>query len=276
MTQPALSLPRIVLTWFRHAGRLATTTLLFAFLCWCFLSFEAFAQVSTTSPDPASILSASFNAMGASNLLSIQDTKTTVASPAPDGTSSTSAIFTKGFAELRVESQFSDGSSVFTVNQDGAASQTDSDPVQQIPLISVWGGGITNIPVLSILSQWSSPGIKLSYLGLEEIGTESVHHIQIQRPLDPSQGLGAYDAPCDIYIDASTLLVSRLIFPLRPPSNLRTIVRQTADYSNYQISNGVAVPFTVQYSVNGQVLVKQQVTSFAVNLGTPDSVFDLE
>lgn len=252
----------------RHIAYLRSASVILLFVL---ASYPAFAQTQT----PTSVLTTSFNAMGGQNLAQIQDTKMTAQATSPDGTSSTVTITTKGATMLRVETQSSDGTSIFVVNATTASSQNDGEPVESVPWLSVYSGGITHIPVLSILSQWSQPGTKVQYVGLEQLGAESVHHIRIQRPIDNRYELGPNDAPCDLYIDAQTFLLSRLIYPVRSPGDIKYAARVAVDYSNFKTENGIAIPYTARYTVNGQLLNEQQVTSFQVNVGATAADFDL-
>ncbi|MGH9685400.1 MAG: hypothetical protein ACRD4S_17535 [Candidatus Acidiferrales bacterium] len=253
-----------------------------AILLFALFSPVVFAQSSAPTPQPpvrdpqaVATLQSAFSAMGGQNLAQIQDTKMTTQQTSPDGTSSAVTFTTSGTTMLRVETQSSDGTSIFVMNATTPSSQNDGAAVENVPWLSVSGGGITHIPLLSVLSYWSQPGTTLQYVGLEQLGTQSVYHIRIQRPLDGSYGLGPNDVPCDLYIDAKTLFLSRLVYPLRSPGNLTAIARVAVDYSNFKVSNGIAVPYTIISTVNGQLLNEQQVVSFAVNVGTSASDFDL-
>lgn len=250
---------------------------LLIFPVFLFPASSASAQQKSGSVDPkaASILASSLQAMGGVNLAGITSTQITMQVTDPDGTTGTATILTQGFRNMRMEWRGSDGDSTFVTNATTAASEDSGGHIAKMSPLSAAGGNITNIPLLSILGQWSTTGMKVTYIGEETVNGASVYHIQIARPLDPKLGLGSYDAPCDLYISAQSLLPVELVFPLRAPADLRVISRMTAQYSNYQSVSGTLIPYKVTYSVGKRLMETAQVTQFAINVATSSSDFQL-
>lgn len=245
----------------------------------CLLAVSPLAQTAPAAnkvdPQAASILASSFKVMGGANLAGILSTQSTAQVTFPDGTTATATLLTQGNQQFRVETDGSDGTSVFVLNPKYAASQGASGTIDRMSPLSVPPAAMTQIPLLTIMSQLSAPGMKITYVGQETANGTTVDHIRMQRPLDPKIGLGSYGAPFDIYIDVKSMLPVQITFPQRAPSNLRVIARMTVQYSNYKAASGILIPYTVRYSV-GKTLIKQEaITQFAVNVAASNSDFEL-
>lgn len=254
---------------------IAKALLIFSVFLFPFSSASAQQTSGSVDPKAATILAGSLRAMGGVNLAGISSTQMTVQVTDPDGTTGTATILTQGFRNMRMDWHGSDGDSTFVTSATTAASEDSGGHIAKMSPLSAGEGNITNIPLLSILGQWTATGMKVTYIGEETMSGGSVYHIRIERPLDPNMGLGSYDAPCDLYISAQSLLPVELVFPLRAPADLRVISRMTAQYSNYQSVSGILIPYKVTYSVGKTLMETDQVTQFAINVATSSSDFQL-
>lgn len=248
------------------------------FALWSLLCLSSASAQQTAQQDPQalSILAQSFTAMGGQNLAAIHDTRTVVQfSSAGDAGAYAATITTRGSTMLRVDSQPPEGSYTLVIASDYAASQEAGQPVKVYPRLSFGCVAITHLPVITLLSQLSNPAAKIQYAGLEPDGNSALHHVSIQCPLNPADGLGDYDAPIDIYIDSGTLLTRKISSAVRAPSNLKSTVPIQALYGDYRAVTGILVPFLVQYTLNGNPDTQQQVTTFSVNVSTSQTDFTL-
>jgi hypothetical protein len=239
------------------------------------LTLNSSAQVATTqvaqsSPAAISALQGSLAAMGAGSLGTISSLQLTVNVTDSTGNGSTGTITTQGVNNLRMESgssvTVSDGTKVLLQSDGGTATHLSQPALSEI--------GFTHIPVLSYLGNWSQLGMILSAIGTETLSGRSVYHIQYQQQID--QQLGGLSAPCDVFIDAQTHFIDRLTYVVRTPSNLRQAAVITVDYGNYQAISGVMVPFTVTYSIDGNSISTQTVTTFEINIPINSSLFQIE
>ena len=235
-------------------------------------------QLSRRDLQALVILQTSFAAMGGGNLVAIRDTEilAQVTAPRDDGMAMSAVkMWTLGTRNLRIESTSADGPAVLVVNEQAASMKAGGEAAQFIPRRSVANGGITHIPLLSILSDWSDPSTQLEYVGIEKLGNSPVHHVRITQPV-PADVPKEVESPCEIFIDSQSLLVVKLVYLMRPPENLRISVPVEVTYSDYRPTAGIAVPFQIRYTLRGQLLRQYQVTSFAVNRGAQASDFDVK
>ena len=215
--------------------------------------------------------------MGAASLPSILDTKmeAQVSTIGRDVSStSTVTLQTMGNHFLRTESSAADGISVSTMNDKEAWTKPANGPPEFLPRES-FGGGITHIPLLSVLSDWSQPGMRIDYLGLEKLDAFTVHHIR----LTPAIEVGApkeLESPSDIYIDQQSLFVLKMIYLVRSPNDLKQSVMMEVAYQDYKVVSGIAVPYHVIYTIHGQPVEEYRVSSFVVNVGIQENTFSLK
>jgi hypothetical protein len=234
---------------------------------------------STPQRDPQAIALAqqSLAAMGGANLPSINDTRTTLQTTtftSGTATISTEIRTTLGTTNLRIDWTNSDGAHSFVMDSQSATAKDGSDPARFVSRKALSDGGISHLPLLSILADWSNPGTQLEYVGLEKIAATQVHHIRLKRPLLMPE-LAALEAPADLYFDSQTLFLVRLVHVIRPPGNLRRTETLEIDYSQYKFIAGLAVPFHVSLSLRGNVIRDLQVTDFIVNSGAQAADFML-
>jgi hypothetical protein len=236
-------------------------------------------QQSTAAPqrDPQALtlLAQSTAAMGGRTLAAINDTRTTLqATTYSSGaaTVSTEIRTTLGTTNLRVDWTDDDGAHSFAMDSQSASAKDGSDPARFVSRKALSDGGISHLPLLSILADWSNPGTQLEYVGMEKIAAAQVHHIRLKRPPLVSE-LAELEAPADLYFDSQTLFLVRLVHVIRPPGNLRKTESLEIDYSDYRFTSGLAVPFHVSLSLRGSVIRDLQVTDFAVNRGTQAADF---
>lgn len=249
--------------------------LTFAVVLISFAAGPSMAQVQQDA-QAVSVLSSAYQAMGGSNVSSIQDTHTTVLVTETDGSGNSLppesvTIETSG---QNVNMQNPNSGVVVIVN----AAQTQmsiasSSGTNVMSSLSLGNAGITHLPVFSVLAQWSNPQVILQYVGLEQIGSENVHHIRMQQPFSQNIGLGNYDQPLDLYIDTQSFFLVKMLYVQRAPSDLTIAVQVEADYSNYQQMSGIMVPMGVTYVTNGSGTIFQAVSSFAINQGTQPNDF---
>jgi len=236
--------------------------------------FTAVAQV-TQDPQAVFVLSSAYQAMGGNLAPTIQDTHTTVqitgtdsnGNPIPESVT----IETSG---QNVNMQNPTAGVTVIVNGSQMSIATSSG-TSAMPSLSLGNAGVAHLPIFSALADWSNPQVILRYVGLETLGTESVHHIQMQRPLAPDAGVGGIDQPLDFYIDAQSFLLVKLLYIQRAPSDLSITIPAEADFSNYQQISGIMVPMNVTYITDGNSTIPQTVTSFAINQGTQPADFQL-
>jgi len=236
-------------------------------------------QTATTIQRDAqaiSLLQQSLAVMGGANLAAIQDTRTMVQFRNDAANASfpfTATIATKGANLLRVDSQFPEGTSTFVIGDTDASSETPGKGISKFSRLSFGSLIISHLPVLTIQAQ-ANVGAQIRYIGLEQDGASSVYHLTIQQPLKATDDLGTYDAPCDIFVDAKTSLITKMIGRIRPPLDLTITEEFEVRYGDYRPVGGILVPFVVAYSIGDDFVSEQRVLQFEINTAVPSSIFD--
>jgi hypothetical protein len=130
-------------------------------------------------------------------------------------------------------------------------------------------------PALSVLSQLSNPNLVVTYIGNEtRLGVNVQHlHFVIQSPA-PSTLFQQLSAE-DVYLNASSNLPVAITFNAHPDNDTSANLPVEIDFSNYQVVNGVQVPFRIQRLLNGSVLFDLTVQSATLNSGLTAAAFSL-
>ena len=138
-----------------------------------------------------------------------------------------------------------------------------------------WTDTVWFFPALGSLA--AGPNVVLSYIGQESRNGGTVQRIQsyvyqsVWFP-DPSpQQLSIMD----FYLDATSFLPVAVTFNVHPDNDATTNLLVEIDFSNYQTTNGVAVPMHIQRYLQGNLLVDVVVSGASFNTGLTLSVFTI-
>jgi hypothetical protein len=113
----------------------------------------------------------------------------------------------------------------------------------------------------------------LTYVGLIQDGGRSFHDIRAQfapTGLRNSIGSVALYQTIDFLIDASTLQLGKIRDAVPRRATPRTIA-----YSDFRSVSGILVPFLIDEEIGGQPDSTIQLSQVTVNVGLPDSTFQL-
>src|SRR5262249_34988260 len=160
-------------------------------------------------------LQQTFLAMGGQNLAGITDASADFvasdpANAAAGGTKVTAKMM--GTQMWRTDAQTTDGTAAWIFNGSDSQSTLGSD-TQPSLTVGVAEAGNWLVPIFSIIGDFQQTSLKIIYVGLEG----SNHHLQIQRTSsDPV--LSEILSPCDLFIDAKTMLPVKLVYSLHPPA----------------------------------------------------------
>jgi hypothetical protein len=131
-------------------------------------------------------------------------------------------------------------------------------------------------PPLTVLSQVSNSTYLFNYVGQETRNGNTVQHIRAVQNVSPTfdpSGLIQQLSTEDIYLDATSLLPVALTFNEHPDNNALANIPVEVDFSNYQVVNGVKIPFRIQKYFNGTLLLDVTVQSAALNSGLTNTDF---
>ncbi|HKW87405.1 MAG TPA: hypothetical protein VJN21_01470 [Candidatus Acidoferrales bacterium] len=134
-------------------------------------------------------------------------------------------------------------------------------------------------PTFLISRALTGAGYAISPADAESLDSIAVEHIVIYQP----SGLAAQQATkveglgeIDLYLNASTLLPVRLVFNVHADTNLLVNIQVAIDYSNYQVVQGVSVPYHIQKYINNGLALDLTVSNVQVNSGLSASDFQAQ
>jgi hypothetical protein len=147
-----------------------------------------------------------------------------------------------------------------------------------------WTDAVWFFPGLTSLSAANSGRFRSSqaklvlvYVGLETRNNRSVQHIQsyqyLASTVPQKTAFTQKMSTVDYYLDAQTLVPLSVTFSAHPDNDASTDIAVEVDYSDYQQTHGILVPFHITKLWQGNPLLDVTVTNVAINSGLPNSLF---
>ena len=150
----------------------------------------------------------------------------------------------------------SDGAHVWMINpMMGAGAQEITGPQADMAK--------TDADFDSVLLDYKAKGTAIEMVGTEPINGKPAYHLKITK----KNGLVQH-----YYLDAETALEVRTSSDVEQDGNKATM---TTDLSNYQTVEGLAMPFTMKQSVNGQPVAEITISKWEVNIPVDDDLFKM-
>ena len=125
------------------------------------------------------------------------------------------------------------------------------------------------LPALVLLNELSNPNYTLSYVGTATINGNPAIHIHT---CDDTDLVSYFVTPQEWYFDARSGLPVLVQYGLPKPRNMQTSWPVSTSYANYQVVNGILVPYQLTMNV-GPVVEVATVSSVAFNRGLPSTQF---
>lgn len=145
-------------------------------------------------------------------------------------------------------------------------------PVQNLLVDSPW------FPVFLLSNLGSSVNTVVTYVGPEtlESGVNAIHLTATQQFPDIPGDSGVllqHLSQVEIFLSSTTSLPLKLTFDSHPDTNVLTNFKTEIAFSDYRNVNGAQIPFHVQKSVNGSLMLDLQFQSVSLNSGiTPTQI----
>jgi len=124
-------------------------------------------------------------------------------------------------------------------------------------------------PALSSLAFGNDPNQKLSYMGFETLNGSPVQHLR-------SVWFNQQLSRTDFYLDSTTLLPVAAATKVHPDNDSSISIPVLIRFSNYQNVNGALVPFHVQQSLNGSLLLDIAIDTATLNSGLTGDLFTIK
>jgi hypothetical protein len=202
-----------------------------------------------------------------------------------DNETGTATAYGKTNVESRLDLALSGGSRSELRNSAGGSPQgawiTGNGQSTPSADQNCWTDAVWFFPALTSLSAVNSDAtLVLVYIGLETQNGRPVQHIQayhyIASKLPKVTNSTQQMSTVDYYLDAQTLVPMFITFNAHPDDDASTNIAVEVDFSNYQLVNGILVPFHFTKLWQGNPLLDFTVTNVAVNSGLPDSLFSIQ
>jgi hypothetical protein len=225
------------------------------------------------------VLNQALTAMGGQSVQTIQDTvvqATLTRPPSRGGTSGNVTITTKGPNKMRFDGSGGGKTSVVIFNS-GTELRSKGSGWQTVPSANSDHQRVEHLPALMLAYELNRPDVSASYVGVETLEGQSVHHVLLARVSSLGNGLDetmTKNSQIDVWLDAKTMLVSKVAFLYLSETDWRVGLPMEIFYDSYQRVNGLLVPFHQKCLFDGQPLDDMQITSFAVNQAPNDSKFE--
>jgi outer membrane lipoprotein-sorting protein len=189
------------------------------------------------------------------------------------------SLKSKGLLETRVETEMPEGRHIRIMNQGHATMQKPDGTVRSLGLNNVVGERVSHIPLLSLLAEYKSPKVSLTYKGEAQVNGQMVNAIalsfvpytdSVQGPFFSSITETIY------YVNMKTGLVDKMQYEDYEEGNHQQHHRTIEDYfSQYQNISGIAVPFRQVTYFGGKLESELTLSSISFNSGLLDAEFTL-
>jgi outer membrane lipoprotein-sorting protein len=114
-----------------------------------------------------------------------------------------------------------------------------------------------------VLVDYKEKGHKVELVGTETLDGKKVHHLKITKKNGQVQ---------HYYIDADSGLEVRTVGSVQMGP---TTTEVTTDLANYQVVDGLSVPFSMKQSANGAVVAEVKIDKVEFNLPIDDTMFKM-
>jgi len=188
----------------------------------------------------------------------------------------TGVLLAKGFSDSRIDLAFGEGKRTEIRNGfDGPAGKWVNPDGQsgKYAFHNCLTDAAWFFPALSSLAKAGDPRFVFSYVGEETWNGQAAQHIriyQVQKDFKDVQRLSTMD----FYLDPTSSLPLGVAFKSHPDKTGSIEMPVEIRFSEYEIVNGVEVPFHIQRLQSGALLMDLRVTMASFNNGLSDDVFE--
>jgi hypothetical protein len=251
----------------------------FTLLLSCQLSICAMAQNTASDPEALSVaLRSAASLTRGTSITDVTLNGSVISILGSDYETGTGTFQAKGRMESRVSLNLSNSTrdEVRDVANGvpAGAWKKDSGTVTAFAGHNCQSDAVWFFPALSSLTQTANPKLVFKYIGEEERGGVNTQHIQVFR--SSSVRLLQHLSTIDFYLDPTSKLPLAVAFQVHPDKDAGRDIPAEVRFADYQLVNGIPVPFHIQRMLNGGVILDITVTNAAFNTGLQDSMFTLQ
>jgi hypothetical protein len=257
---------------------LLAATLIFVVLCLA-QSLRSQAPI-TRDPQTISLLTQVLNTAGGSTAIAAIDDFTETGNVtfnwgAP--VQGTVTVKGRGPHEFREDATLADGVHSSIVNNNASYQVNPDGSVIPLPGQNLVKPASITFPILRVLMAIQDASTNISYRGLVPHDGQQLHDVQVEKifpqSVDPT-GAMTKITKADIYIDPNTLMIQSISDTAYRRDGGGGDFPHEVQFSNYQPTSGVLVPFSVTEFIVNQQIQTIQLTQVTVNTGLTDSNFN--
>jgi hypothetical protein len=271
--------------------RLRSFAFAVAFLCCIFALSASAQQASTTATQNPQAVALATNSIavlsGSAQITDVTLTGTATRIAGSDVGTGTVTLKALGTLDSRMDLSLSSGTRSEIRNASNGAPQgswlAPNGSVSNMAMHNCFTDAAWFFPAFTVLSQASSPYVTAIYVGAETKNNVAVQHLRFAS-VSAAQPAGSSGLPgaaaslatlssTDVYLDSTSLLPVALAFNTHPDNDTLTNIPVEIDFSNYQVVNGVQIPFHIQKFLNGSLFLDLTIQAATLNSGLTDSVF---
>ncbi|HKS80570.1 MAG TPA: hypothetical protein VJR23_03620 [Candidatus Acidoferrales bacterium] len=250
----------------------------------CLLEGIAESQTQATAtkdPQAISVLNQSLNAIGGlSAIAGIQDytgSGTITYYWADQPVQAPVTIRGMGLEDYRVDASLPEGTRTWACS-DGISGVliTPDGQTQASPFYNLMTEGSRTLPYVRIAAEVMDSSTSIEYVGLVTTKGQQDYQIHFSQtiPTNSTSSKLANLGEFDLYIDPISHLVTKLTETVRSETDFATTFLREIDFSNYQSSGNVLIPFSISEEINGQETWSIALTSVTFNSGLTDAIFN--
>jgi hypothetical protein len=125
-------------------------------------------------------------------------------------------------------------------------------------------------PVFVLYAELQNQNYSLQFIGATVVDSKPAIHIHAA---DNSDATGQLVTPQEWYFDPVSFLPMRVEYNIVDERNARALTPGSQEFSNYQVTSGVVLPYQIKIQLGPEVLLVN-VSSLSINSGLPASTFD--
>jgi hypothetical protein len=241
---------------------------------------QATSQTAASDPQAVALAAQALAALGTTQVNDATLSGTVTRTIGPDVETGTLTLKARASVQSRIDLNLQDGtlSEIRTTASDGSpvGSWISNGTAHPMAIHNCLTDAAWFFPRLSVLNiQALTPNSVLKYVGQEMKGGRSVQHLTyfVQPPSGNLGDLAQHLTVEDIYLDSTSLLLVALTYNEHPDNNAVVDIPLELDFSDYRAVGGIQVPFRIQKTFNGSLLLDITVQSAALNSGLTNSDF---
>lgn len=131
-------------------------------------------------------------------------------------------------------------------------------------------------PTFLINHVLTSPNYAISPLDAETQEGVAVEHLKVYQAESAGSGLIQSLSQIDLYLNSSTLLPMSMVFNTPADNNARVNIPIEVKFSNFQLVQGVSIPYHIQEYIQNGLALDLTVTGVQVNSGLSANDFQTQ